>query len=188
MGNDHSRVAFPSEFDLKTPVDSLVYHTLFDPDWVKYLPKVVNHGKEEDVSSSGEPEYEREQAPDDQELAEPNHDPCEDCEEFEFDKTGARVNESYRNPYRKFAEGVDVCVSDDCVCTPLPSSSSPSPSSVPSFSFSPSSPYIPPNLPGTLLIHLRGKLHLLRVLLLLQLFRSFLMFSVVVKWVLLMRT
>jgi hypothetical protein len=147
MGDDNSRVVFPSELNLKTPVDSLVYHTLFDPDWVKYLPKVIKHKKEEDVSSLSEPEYERDQAPD-QDLAEPNHDPCEDCEEFEFDKTGARVNKSYRDPYKKFAEGVDVCVSDDWVCTPHPSSSSPSPSSVPSFSFSSPSD-IPPNLPST---------------------------------------
>jgi hypothetical protein len=148
MGDDHSRVVFPSELNLKTPVDSLVYHTLFDPDWVKYLPKVIKHEKEEDVSSSSEPEYESDQAPDDQDLAEPNHDPCEDCEEFEFDKTGTRVNKSFRDPYKKFAEGVDVFVSDDCVCIPHPSPSSPSPSSVPSFSFSSPSD-IPPNLPST---------------------------------------
>jgi hypothetical protein len=44
-----------------------------------------------------------------------------------------------------------MCVSDDCVCSPHLSSSSPSPSTVPSFSFSsPSSPpYIPPNLTST---------------------------------------
>jgi hypothetical protein len=63
---------------------------LFDLDWVKYPPKVVSHEKEEDVSPS-ESEYEREQAPDDEELAEPNHDPCEDGK-FEFDKTGARID------------------------------------------------------------------------------------------------
>jgi hypothetical protein len=70
-GGDHNKVVFPSELNLGTPVDSLVYHTLFDLDWVKYLPKLVNYEKEEDVSSSGEPEYEREQAPDDIELSEP---------------------------------------------------------------------------------------------------------------------
>jgi hypothetical protein len=48
------KAIFPSELDLKIPVDSLVYHTLFDPDWDKHLPKVVNHKKEEDVSSSSE--------------------------------------------------------------------------------------------------------------------------------------
>jgi hypothetical protein len=125
VGDDLTKVIFPSELDLKTPVDSLVYHTLFDPDWDKHLPKVVNHKKEEDISSSSESEYERDQAPVDEELVEPNHDPCEDCEEFKFDKTGARVDKSFKDPYRKFAEGVDMCVSGDYIQPPLPSSSSP---------------------------------------------------------------
>jgi hypothetical protein len=43
--------------------------------------------KKEDVSPS-ESEYERDQTPDNiEDLAERNHDPCEDGEEFEFDKT-----------------------------------------------------------------------------------------------------
>jgi hypothetical protein len=105
VGDVLTKVTFPSELDLKTPVDSLVYHTLFDLDWDKHLPKVVNCKKEEDISSSSESEYERDQAPDDQELAEPNHDPCEDCEEFEFDKTGARVNKSYRTLIKSLQRG-----------------------------------------------------------------------------------
>jgi hypothetical protein len=59
-GDGLTKVIFLSELDLKTPVDSLVYHTLFDPDWDKHLPKVVNHKKEKDISSSSESKYERE--------------------------------------------------------------------------------------------------------------------------------
>jgi hypothetical protein len=95
-GNNSAAAVFPSELDLSTPVDSLLYHTLFDPDWDKYLPKVVKVRKEEDVSSS-ELEYERDRVLADEDLAEPNHDPCEDCEEFEFDKNGARINKSFRD-------------------------------------------------------------------------------------------
>jgi hypothetical protein len=83
---------FPSKLILKTPVDSLAFHSLFNSDWDKHLSKVVNHKNEEDVSSLSESEYERDQVPGDQALVEPNHDPCEDCEEFEFDKTGARID------------------------------------------------------------------------------------------------
>jgi hypothetical protein len=140
VGNIFLRM-FPSELVLKTPVESLAFHGLFDSDWDKHLPKVVNHKNEEDVSLSSESEYERDQVPDDQAFDEPNHDPCEDCEEFEFDKTGARVDKSYKDPYKKFAEGVDVCVSDNCVCSPPSSSSSLSFPSSSSFSFS----SIPPN-------------------------------------------
>jgi hypothetical protein len=96
-----------------------------------------------DVNSNSQSEYERDQI-----LDEPNHDPCEDYEEFEFDKTGARIGKSQRDPYKKFVEGVDVCVSDDCVCSPPSSSSSPSPPSPSPSSSSPSSSSsIPPNLP-----------------------------------------
>jgi hypothetical protein len=42
---------FPSELNLETPVESLIYHSLFDPDWDKHLPKVVNHKKEEEILS-----------------------------------------------------------------------------------------------------------------------------------------
>jgi hypothetical protein len=134
---------FPSELVLKTPVDSLAIRDILNSDCDGNLPKVVNKRIEEDVSSSSESEYEREQVPDDQTFVETNHDSCEDCEEFEFDNTGARINKSYKDPYKKFAEGVDVCVSGDCVCSPPSSSSSPSTPSAPSFSFS----SIPPNLP-----------------------------------------
>jgi hypothetical protein len=79
---------FPSELDLKTPVSSLAYHSFFNSDWDSHLPKVVNHKNEEDVSSSSESEYERDHVHIDQAPDEPNHDPCEDYEEFEFDKTG----------------------------------------------------------------------------------------------------
>jgi hypothetical protein len=88
---------FPSELVLKTPVSS-AFHSLSHSDLDKHLPKVVNHKEEEDVSSSSE--YERDQIPD-----EPDHDPCEDCEDFEFDKAGAKIGKSYRDPYKKFAEG-----------------------------------------------------------------------------------
>jgi hypothetical protein len=173
-GDGLTKVIFPSELDLKTPVDSLVYHTLFDPDWDKHLLKVVNHKKEEDISSSSESEYERDQAPDDEELVEPNHDLCEDCEEFKFDKTGSRVDKSFKDPYRKFAEGVDMCVSGDCICTPL------LPLCLPLLLLYLFIPLLLISLRIFLLLyHLLRKLHLLQVLLLF--FGSFLMFSVVVR-------
>jgi hypothetical protein len=96
---------FPSELDLKTPEDSLAFHSLFNSDWDNHLPKVVNHKNEEDVSSSSESEYERDQVPDDQALDEANHDPCEDCEEFEFDKSGAIVSKSYKDLIKSLQRG-----------------------------------------------------------------------------------
>jgi hypothetical protein len=137
------RVFIPSELILKTPVESVAIPELLNSGWDDHLPKVVNLRVEEDVSSLSESEYERDQVPDNQTFDEPNHDPCEDDEEFKFDKTGARVDKSFKDPYKKFVEGVDVCVSDDCVCSPHSSFSPPSPPSIPSFSFSD----IPPNLP-----------------------------------------
>jgi hypothetical protein len=55
-GGTFSRM-FPSELVLKTPVESLAFHNLFDSDWDKHLPKVVSYKNEEDVSSLSESEY-----------------------------------------------------------------------------------------------------------------------------------
>jgi hypothetical protein len=70
---------------------------LLNPDWAKYLPKVLQKIDEEDELSSKESENEEEEISD-----APNHDPCED---FEFHETGTRVNKfPYEDHARKFVK------------------------------------------------------------------------------------
>jgi hypothetical protein len=83
---------------LHSCIENDINFNLLDPNWDKHLPKVIKRKEEEDKITQCESENEEKEIHD-----EPNHDPCQD---FEFDKTGARINKfPYENRYKMFAGG-----------------------------------------------------------------------------------